>query len=99
MADREVTGEQCLVGSLAVYLYAVSLPAGEAPRDTLTQNVAAQVLRAVTLRGRDRVEPRIRRRFGHEIADAQQLVRIDPWFGSGGARRAPEPAVSAVGRT
>ena len=32
-------------------------------------------------------------------ADAQQLVPIDPWYRSGGGRRAPALAVSAVGRS
>jgi hypothetical protein len=32
-------------------------------------------------------------------ADAQQLVPIDPWYRSGGGRRAPAVAVSAVGRS
>jgi hypothetical protein len=32
-------------------------------------------------------------------ADSQQRVRIDPWYRSGGGRRAPVLAVSAVGRS
>jgi hypothetical protein len=76
LEDLGVTGEQCLVRALAVWLYASSLPEHQVPEAVVTSNLGAHVLADAKLEKGDRVRTGIRRLLGQQIRDALGVLLI-----------------------
>lgn len=76
LEDNGTSPEECLTLTIAVWLYARSLPLEHAPDEVVKRNTAAAILRAAPKHPSERITSKVRWLFGHEVHQALAVLLV-----------------------